>query len=73
MYIFIVAEQLKEYDFIKPIRYAIVPMQMIAAIPTNELTLRDGTVIAIGREQRKAVKDAYMDYKMKQLLKRSEL
>ena len=66
-------EQLKEYDFIKPIRYAIVPMQMIATIPTNELTLRDGTVIAIGREQRKAVKDAYMDYKMKHLLKRSEL
>ena len=63
-------EQLKEYDFIKPIRYAIVPMRMIAAIPQNELKLRDGTVIAIGRDQRGAVKDDYMDYKMKMLLKR---
>ena len=66
-------EQLKEYDFIKPIRYAIVSMRMIAAIPTNELKLRDGTVIAIGRDQRQVVKDAYMNYKMKTLLKRSEV
>ena len=63
-------EKLQEYDFIKPIRYAIVPMRMIATIPSNELKLCDGTVIAIGREQRQAVKDAYMDYKMKMLLKK---
>ena len=66
-------EQLKEYDFIKPIRYAIVPMRMVAAIPTNELKLRDGTVIAIGRDQRTAVKDAYMNYKMKMLLKKGDV
>ncbi len=66
-------EQLKDYDFIKPIRYAIVPLRMIAAIPTNELKLRDGTVISIGRDQRQVVKDAYMNYKMKTLLKRSEV
>lgn len=65
-------EQLRDCDFIKPIRYAIVPLRMIAAIPTNELKLRDGSVIAIGRDQRKAVKDAYMDYKMRSLLKRGE-
>lgn len=65
-------EQLQEYDFIKPIRYAIVPMRMIAAIPSSELKLRDGTIIAIGRTQRQMVKDAYMEYKMKMMLKRGE-
>ena len=66
-------EQLQEYDFIKPIRYAIVSLRMIAAIPSNELKLRDGTILSIGRTQRQAVKDAYMEYKMKMMLKRGEI
>lgn len=66
-------EQLQEYDFIKPIRYAIVSLRMIATIPSNELKLRDGTILSIGRTQRQAVKDAYMEYKMKMMLKRGEI
>lgn len=66
-------EELKEYDFIKPIRYALVPLSMVSTIPSNELQLRDGTVISIGRDQRKAVKEAYLDYKMKKMLKKGDM
>lgn len=66
-------EQLETMDFIKPIRYALVPLRMIVAVPTNELKLRDGTIIPIGRKLRQEVKDAYMDYKMKKLLWKGEI
>lgn len=66
-------EQLEGYDFIKPIRYALVPIGMIATIPTNELKLRDGSIIPIGRKQRQTVKASYMDYKMKKLLQKGEI
>ena len=66
------SEKLEQMDFIKPIRYALVPLRMIDAVPTNELKLRDGTVIPIGRDKKQAVKNAYMNYKMKKILQKGE-
>ncbi len=66
-------DQLKNADFIKPIRYALVPLRMISAVPTNKLKLFDGTEISIGRDLKQDIKDAYMDYKMKKLLMKGEI
>lgn len=66
-------DQLKDADFIKPIRYALVPLGMVAAVPANDLKLMDGTVIPISRELRQNIKDTYMAYKMKLLLKKGEM
>ena len=64
------ADQLRYVDFVKPIRYALVPLKMIAAVPSTTLTLRDGSEIPVSRELRAEIKNAYMDYKMKNLMKR---
>lgn len=66
-------DQLKDADFIKPIRYALVPLRMISGVPTNKLKLFDGTEISIGRDLKQYVKDSYMDYKMKKLLMKGEI
>lgn len=63
-------EQLDGMDFIRPIRYALVPLKAVVTIPNDTLTLVDGTVIPISRDQRAAVKKAYTDHKMKQLLQK---
>ncbi len=66
-------EQLKEADFIKPIRYALVPLRMISGVPASKLRLFDGTEISIGRDLKQDVKDSYMNYKMKKLLMKGEI
>lgn len=66
-------DQLKDLDFIKPIRYALVPLRMVSGVPTNKLKLFDGTEISIGRDLKQYVKDLYMDYKMKKLLMKGEI
>ena len=48
-------EKLSEYDFIKPIRYAIVSLNEIANIRTD-ITLSNGEVIPISRDMRDTVK-----------------
>lgn len=62
--------QLEAYDFVKPIRFAAVALNQVAAIPTDVFTLRDGTVVPISKDKRAAMKKAYTDYKMKTLLKK---
>ncbi len=64
------AEQLPEEEFIKPIRYALVSLQAIAAIPGEVLTLTDATTVPVGRDQRASVKKAFMDYKLKSMLRK---
>ena len=66
-------EQTEGIDFIKPIRYALVSLQAVATIPTDVLTLTDGSQIPISRGQRQEVKKAFSDYKMKHLLKKGGL
>jgi len=63
-------EQVEDADFVKPIRYALVSLQYVAAIPSDVLMLTDGTHVPISRDQRAAVKKAFSDYKMRRLLQK---
>lgn len=62
--------QLEGADFVHPIRYALVALSAVGTIPSDTLELSDGTVIPISRDQRANMKRAYMDYKMKTLIKK---
>ena len=55
-------------DFIKPIRHALVSLQAVTTIPTDELVLTDGSRIPISRNLRMQTKQAFTDYKMRRLL-----
>jgi len=63
------AEQLAEADFVKPIRYALVSLQAVAAIPTDVFTLHDGTQVPISRDKRAEMKKTFTEYKMKAMMK----
>lgn len=63
-------EELQNSGFVKPIRFALVSMDAISNIPTDEIKLIDGTIIGISRDMKKEVKRIYADYKMKKLLKK---
>ena len=65
-----ICDQLKDADFIKPIRYALVSLEAIATIPTDVLTLVDGSTVPISRDLRAEVKKAFMDHKMRALLRK---
>ena len=65
-----IKDQLEGADFVKPIRYALVSLRYVAAIPTDVFTLADGTEIPISRDQRLAMKKAFSDYKMRSLLQK---
>ena len=64
------ARQLEGADFIKPIRYALVSLAAVAQIPTDVLTLADGSTVPVSRNQVAAVKQAFSEYKLRQLLKK---
>lgn len=63
-----ICEQLKDADFVKPIRYALVSLAAVTEIPTDELALADGSTVPISRDQRAETKKAFMDYKMRKLM-----
>ena len=65
-------EQLQDADFIKPIRYAWVSLAAVAEIPSDVLTLSDGTVVPISRDQRVQIKKAFSEYKMRKLLQKGD-
>ena len=65
-----IGDQLLGSDFVKPIRYALVSLQAVATIPTDVLTLTDGTTVPISRDQRPGMKQAFTAYKMKMLMKK---
>ena len=60
-------EQLPMGEFVQPIRYALVALRAVNSSPGVELKLEDGTVIPISKDQREAVKKAYMDYRWKKM------
>lgn len=60
--------QLEGADFVKPIRYALVSLQAVTAIPSDVFTLKNGDTIPISRDQRAKMRAAFTDFKMKQLL-----
>ena len=65
-----ICEELKDADFVRPIRYALVSLAAIATIPSDVLTLTDGSTVPISRDQRAEIKQAFMDYKMRILLRK---
>ncbi len=62
--------QVQTENFVSPIRYAIVNMAAVAALPTDVLILTDGTQIPIAREKRAEIKKLYTSYKMRTLLQK---
>ena len=65
-----ICDQLADADFVKPIRYALVSLEAVAAIPTDVFTLVDGAQVPISREQRPAMKKAFSDFMMRKLMKK---
>lgn len=65
-----IAQQLEGADFVKPIRYALVSLGAVSAIPTDVLSLTDGSTVPVSRDQRSEMKKAFSDYKLRQLLKK---
>lgn len=63
-------EQLSDCGFVKPIRYALVSLKFVSAIPTEVFTLKNGDVVPISRENRAAMKKAFSDFKMKSMLQK---
>ena len=56
------AERLLGTGFVKPIRYALVRLQAVAEVTNDALVLKDGTEIAISREKRKEIQEAFMHF-----------
>lgn len=65
-----ICDALKDADFIRPIRYALVSLEAVATIPTDALTLINGSTVPISRDSRAEVKKAFMDHKMQVLLRK---
>ena len=56
---------LTPYDFIRPIRYAIISLKEIVNVPSDTIKVSNGTVFSISRKERENVKQAFTDYKWK--------
>lgn len=65
------SSQLIPFDFVQPIRYAIVSLKEMTAIPTDTVTLSDGTVIPVSRGERMKMKQAFSDYKWRMMLRKA--
>ena len=65
-----IAQQLQDADFVKPIRYALVALGAVTQIPTDVLILSDGSTVPISRDQRANIKQAFSDFKLRQLLRK---
>ena len=68
-----ICEELNTPDFVKPIRYALVSLQAVAALPSEVFTLVDGSQVPISRGLRQDMKKAFSDYMMRNLLKKGEV
>ena len=55
-------EVLPANEFCRPIRWALVSMREIVAMPTDILKLSDKTEIPISRLKRKEIQDAFANY-----------
>lgn len=63
--------QLLPYDFVQPIRYAVAALKEIAAIPTDSITLSDGSIIPISRGERMNIRQAFSDYKWRVMMRKA--
>lgn len=62
------SQQLSDAGFVKPIRYALVSLAAVATVPTDVLSLADGTQVPISRDLREEMKNAFTAYKARTLL-----
>lgn len=53
---------LPENEFCRPIRWALVSMRTIVAMPTDVLKLSDHTEIPISRLKRREIQETFADY-----------
>lgn len=60
-----VCEKLTPPDFVKPIRYALVSLQEVVAVPTDVLRLSSGDEVPIARGERARIKEQFAEYKWK--------
>ncbi len=58
-----VCEKLTPPEFVKPIRYALVSMAEVTAVPSDVLVLSSGDRIPVSRDKRQYVKDEFAEYK----------
>ena len=65
-----ICEQLSDSDFVKPIRYALVSLDNVVALPTDRFTLSDGSTVPISRDLRAEMKNAFSKYKMRSLMRK---
>ncbi len=65
-----ISAQLKDADFVSPIRFAIVNLAEVVTLPTDIMLLSDNTQVPIARDKRAEMKKQYTNYKMKSLLKK---
>ncbi len=65
-----ICQELMDADFVKPIRYALVSLEAVAAIPTDVLTLVDGSTVPISRDLRSEIKQAFSEFMMRKLLRK---
>ena len=65
-----ICDQVNGADFVKPIRYALVSLRHVVAIPTDVFLLSNGATVPISRDLRSEMKKAFSSYKMKELLSR---
>lgn len=56
-------ELLQAPEFARPIRYALVSMRSVVAVPTDVMRLSNGVEIAISRGKRKEMKDVFAEYR----------
>ncbi len=57
------AETLTLPEFVRPIRYAIVSLKEVIAVPTDVMRLSNGVVIPISRGERQNMKKAFAEYR----------
>lgn len=63
-------ELLKEPEFVRPIRYAIVSMKEVVAVPTDVMKLSCGEEIPVSRGKRQNIKKAFAEYRWMMTKKR---
>lgn len=64
-------EKFPKQDFVKPIRYALVALQAVTAIPAETIKLSNGEEIPVARDSRAAVKKVYMDFQWKSMMEKA--
>lgn len=58
-------ERLTPPEFVKPIRYALVSLQEVVAVPTDVLKLSNGDEVPVSRGERARIKEQFAEYKWK--------